>query len=44
MTQEILDCLLIKAQFILLTTEELLDKMKTEEYFAIYCDFIFNIM
>lgn len=44
MTQEILDCLLIKAQFILLTTEELLDKMKTEEYFAIYCDVICNIM
>lgn len=44
MTQEILDCLLIKAQFILLTTEELLDKMKNEEYFEIYCNAICNII
>lgn len=44
MTQEILDCLLIKSQFLLLTAEELLEKMDTEEKFEIYCDTICNVI
>lgn len=44
MTQEILDYLLIKSQFISLTTEELLEKMKDEKLFEIYCDIICNVI
>lgn len=44
MIQEILDYLLIKAHFILLTEEELLKNVETEEYLQIYCDKICEIL
>ena len=44
MTQEILDYLLIKSHFILLTEEELLEKVKDERILEIYCDVICSIM
>lgn len=44
MTQEILDYLLIKAQFVGMTSDELLECMKLEENFEIYCDIICQVI
>lgn len=44
MIQEILDYLLIKAQFILMSSDELLENMKEETNFEIYCDIICNVI
>lgn len=44
MIQGILDYLLIKAHFILLTEEKILKNVETEEYLQIYCDKICEIL
>lgn len=44
MIQEILDYLLIKSQFLILSKEELLEKVRDEDYLEIYCDIICGII
>lgn len=44
MTQEILDYLLIKAQFICMSSDELLENMKEEQWLEVYCDIICRII
>lgn len=44
MTQGILDYLLIKSQFLLLTKEEIIEKLDTEEILQKYCEIICDII